>query len=245
MSSTSAEEEFRVVIFYDRIASVGPAMAAYSHLMRELEGTFATQLRLWRTDVASSPECNAEANGDIESARMVIMAFQRAHGGPNESREWSNGEGAGHYRCPVAAALGTAITSYPSRGIWNHILRGATAQIQMDIFLWVPHFVEPPAAAPPPAHPAGAGFRPLSLETRQEVGSGIRGALLYRVNRPEGGGAYWETVMTLGAKSVCRRFASELHARAWLAAADHPVPDPATFDLEELNGRFRSPSFVR
>jgi hypothetical protein len=220
-------------------------MAAYSHLTHELEGTFATELRLWRTDVANSPGFNSEAVDDIESARMVIMASQKTKPSPNPSWELSDGEGAGQSRCAVAAALGTAITSYPSRGIWNHILRGATSQIQMDIFLWVPHLVEPPAAREPLMHPVGGDIGPSSFAARQPIESGVRGARLFRVGRPEGGGPYWETEMTIGDKSVRRRFASELHARAWLAAADNAAPEPATFDLEELNGRFRSTSFVQ
>jgi hypothetical protein len=268
MSSKNAVEEFRVVIFFDRIASVGPAMVAYSHLIRELEGSFSTELRLWRTDVASSPEGSAEANGDIESARMVIMAFRRPQPVPGEFWEWSSGEGVGYSRSLVAAVLGTATTPHPSRGIWKHLLRGASKQIQMDIFLWIPELPassadierqtdgiapgkKPPAGAqklessPPFKRPASLGSRTSYSEMRQPIESGVRGAQLFRVTRPEDLSCYWETEMTLGSNSINRRFASELHARAWLASSDYLVPEPSSLDLEELNGRFRCPNLVQ
>ena len=241
-------------------------MVAHSHLVRKLEGTFKTELRLWRTDVASSPECRAESNHDIESASMVIMAFRRPEAVAGDSWEWRNVGGERHSHCPVAAALGTAITFYSSRGFWNHILHGATSEIQMDIFLWMPQLLpqspaasgsqtEPrgnsiPALSPntgnstPSTHPPGEGSCTSYPGARQPIESGVRDARLFRVARADGLGFYWETEMTLGAKSANRRFASELHARAWLASSGHPFPEPCSFDLEELNGRFRSPNLV-
>jgi hypothetical protein len=256
MQSKDAAEEFRVVIFYDRLGSVGPAMAAFSHLTRELEGRFPTGLRLWRIDVASLPECKAEANSDIESASMVIMAARRPQAGPRESADWAGDRGVGHSQRPVADPPGTAAMPFLSPGTWNHILRGATAQIQMDVFLWVPRLAQrtgaieftpaararggkAPGLAPTPGGPS------RSLGPRRPIDSGIRGARLYRVTRPDGRGSYWETEVTLGAEPVRRRFASELHARAWLAGADDPPPMPSALDLEELNGRFRSPCFIQ
>jgi hypothetical protein len=268
MSSKNAVEEFTVVIFYDRIASVGPAMAAYSHLIGELEESFSTELRLRRTDVASSPEGSAEANGDIESARMVIMAFRRPEPVPGELWEWSRGEGVGYSRSLVAAVLVTAATSHPSRGFWNHLLRGASKQIQMDIFLWMPQLLassadierqadgiapgkkpsagaQKPESSPPFKRPASSGSRTSFSEIRQPMESGVRGAQLFRVTRPEGLGCYWETEMTLGSNSINRRFASELHARAWLASSDYLPSESSSLDIEELNGRFRCPSLVQ
>ncbi len=68
----------------------------------------------------------------------------------------------------------------------------------------------------------------------------MRGTRLYRVTRPGGGGVYWVgTVMHRG-ELVQRRFAGELHARAWLTLATERRPSAIPFDLEELNGPFRA-----
>ena len=64
---------FPVVMLYDNYESVGKAMATYSQLTHELEGDFQPDLRIWRLDVALSPECSAEANRDIEAAEVIIM----------------------------------------------------------------------------------------------------------------------------------------------------------------------------
>ena len=65
MSSCNTAEKLNVVILYDRFTSVGRAMAAYSHLTRELESEFIPELRIWRVDVATLPECATQADEDI------------------------------------------------------------------------------------------------------------------------------------------------------------------------------------
>ncbi len=72
----------------------------------------------------------------------------------------------------------------------------------------------------------------------------MRGTRLYRVTHPGGGGVYWEATVTLHERLVHRRFASELHARAWLTIATERRPSATPFDLEELNGPFRAACVV-
>jgi hypothetical protein len=67
MWSCNTADKFNVVILYDCFTSVGRAMAAYLHLTRELENELTPELRIWRVDVATSPECATQANGDIEA----------------------------------------------------------------------------------------------------------------------------------------------------------------------------------
>lgn len=89
-----------------------------------------------------------------------------------------------------------------------------------------------PAAVPPPddAH-LPAGWRKLATR--------LRGTRLYQITSPAGG-TYWEAVVKLHDELVRRRFAAELHARAWLAAATDRTPTTTPFNLDELHGRFRA-----
>jgi hypothetical protein len=45
--------------------------------------------------------------------------------------------------------------------------------------------------------------------------------------------------MTLDGKRLQRRFASELHARAWLAVTGEPRQSAVPHDLEEIHGSIR------
>lgn len=95
----------------------------------------------------------------------------------------------------------------------------------------------------PPAAPPGSGANPgrSTLSERwRSLPTGLRGTRLYRVTQTGGGGVYWEAVVTLQDKPAQRRFASELHARAWLTLATERRPSALPFDLEELNGPFRA-----
>jgi hypothetical protein len=140
MSSCKTADKFDVVILYDHFASVGRAMAAYSHLTRELENEFSPELRVWRIDIATSPEFAAQADDDIKAAEMVIMAVRGNQPCPVGLQRWT--EGAVERGClPKHAliAIGEA-TDEPARsaGTWNSVLRSAAAQIQLDVFLWTP-----------------------------------------------------------------------------------------------------------
>ena len=140
MSSRNATDKFDVVILYDHFASVGRAMAAYSHLTRELENEFSPELRIWRIDVATLPEFAAQADDDIKAAAMVIIAVRGSQPCPVAFQRWT--EKAVERGClPKHAliAIGEAADEpAQSVGTWNSVLRSTAAQIQLDVFLWTP-----------------------------------------------------------------------------------------------------------
>lgn len=96
-----------------------------------------------------------------------------------------------------------------------------------------------------PVNPAGAGPAgpaaavPLPAGWRR-LATGLRGTRLYQVSSPLRTGLYWEAVMKLGGKLLHRRFAGELHARAWLSATREPRGSGIPFDLEEIHGPIRA-----
>ena len=102
-----------------------------------------------------------------------------------------------------------------------------------------PSPVSPPPANPPPDPQAGPGSS-TPADGWQSLDTGLRGTRLYRVTRAGGGGVYWEAAVILNEELVHRRFASELHARAWLSLATELSPSAIPFDLEEIHGRFRA-----
>ncbi|AOS43335.1 hypothetical protein Verru16b_00378 [Lacunisphaera limnophila] len=74
----------------------------------------------------------------------------------------------------------------------------------------------------------------------QRLSTGLRGTRLYRVALPGRMSVYWEAAMRLGGKLLHRRFAGELHARAWLSASTEPRESGIPFDLEEIHGPLRT-----
>lgn len=101
-----------------------------------------------------------------------------------------------------------------------------------------PSPVTPPPAAPPESG-ANSGRSKLS-EGWRSLPTGKRGTRLYRVTQPGGGGVHWVAEVKHRGEPVQRRFAGELHARAWLTLATERRPSAIPFDLEELNGPFRA-----
>ena len=104
-------------------------------------------------------------------------------------------------------------------------------------------FPQPSPVTPPPAAPPGSGANPgrsTLSECWRSLPTGLRGTRLYRVTLPGGGGVYWTAAATLHGQPAQRRFASELHARAWLTLVTERRPSALPFDLEELNGPFRA-----
>jgi hypothetical protein len=89
-----------------------------------------------------------------------------------------------------------------------------------------------PSGQPAPQRRARlpAGWRQLATR--------LRGTRLYQITRATGG-VYWEAGVKLHDEFVRRRFAAELHARAWLALATDHTPTATPFNLEELHGHFR------
>ena len=92
-------------------------------------------------------------------------------------------------------------------------------------------------SGPSTRSPLTEGWRPPSIDPI--------GAQLFRVKRCDDGGIYWEVEVVLNGDPVRRRFAHELHARAWLAFAIEPCVPPDSLDLEELNGPFSAPFFAQ
>jgi hypothetical protein len=66
-----------------------------------------------------------------------------------------------------------------------------------------------------------------------------RGRKLYEVSLPGRSVVYWEAEMILDGKRLQRRFASEPHARAWLAITKEPRRSAIPGDLEEIHGPIR------
>jgi hypothetical protein len=138
MSSCENTDKFNVVILYDHVASVGRAMAAYACLTRELENEITPELRIWRIDIATLPECAAQADDDIRAAEMVIMAVRGNQPCPAGFHRWSE-ETAGYLGLAQRAliALVDAVDE-PARsaGTWHCMIRKIVEQIQLDVFLW-------------------------------------------------------------------------------------------------------------
>jgi hypothetical protein len=72
----------------------------------------------------------------------------------------------------------------------------------------------------------------------RKLSTGLRGAWLYVVTL-HNGGAYWLVEVMHDGAELRRRFASELHARAWLKDLIGPATTPASFDWEEMNAPLR------
>ena len=105
----------------------------------------------------------------------------------------------------------------------------------------------PSDASPGDGEESGADIRdnghPGLPEGWRRLPTGLRGARLYRIVA-HGGETYWQAEMALNGMAQRRRFASELHARWWLAALDEPRLAPSISDWEELNAPW-SADFVR
>jgi len=105
----------------------------------------------------------------------------------------------------------------------------------------------PSDASPGDGEESGADFRDSGHQGLPEgwrrLPTGLRGARLYRIVA-HGGEAYWQAEMALNGVAQSRCFASELHARWWIAALDEPRLAPNISDWEELNEPMRA-GFVR
>jgi hypothetical protein len=79
----------------------------------------------------------------------------------------------------------------------------------------------------------------------QRLATGLRGTWLYQINLSGGGAVHWVAEMMLNGKVLKRRFAAELHARAWLTIVCEPRSSTIPFDLEEFNEAFRAAALLR
>ena len=105
-----------------------------------------------------------------------------------------------------------------------------------DPFTSMTTAVEPRAADAGPDLPANP---PLPVGWRR-LATGLRGTWLYEVSPPGRSGVHWVAEMVLNGKLLSRRFAGELQARGWLTTVIEPRSSAVPFDLEELNGPFRT-----
>lgn len=74
----------------------------------------------------------------------------------------------------------------------------------------------------------------------RRIATGIPDTRLYQVTLPGRPGVYWEAAMKIDGKLMHRRFAGELHARAWLSASVEPPHSGIPFDLEDIHGPLRT-----
>ena len=80
-----------------------------------------------------------------------------------------------------------------------------------------------------------AARRRNPLERWRRLASGLRGVRLFHVTLAASGKYFWETECVLNGRLVCRRFASELHARAWLSVATQPLAATSSVERDELD----------
>ena len=73
------------------------------------------------------------------------------------------------------------------------------------------------------------------LERWRRLATGLRGVRLFKVTLPSAGRVFWEAECTLNGADVCRRFASELHARAWLSVATQSRMTLSSVEKQELD----------
>ena len=139
MSSFLPAEAFNIVVLYERSDLLGKAMATCCHLRRELDNEFTSDLRVWRIDVATSPEFSAEASRDIAAAEIIILGVSGNQHCPPEFRRWTEtatGPGGSH-RAVIAIVEG-ADEPAAAGETWNSVLRGSATQIHPEIFVCEP-----------------------------------------------------------------------------------------------------------
>ena len=92
---------------------------------------------------------------------------------------------------------------------------------------------------------AAAGRKDFLPVGWRRLATGLRGVRLYAIAPPLGGAAYWFVEVMRDGAQLNRRFASEIHARAWLIELLAPDRKTQSFDWEELNNPFRMATMVR
>lgn len=74
----------------------------------------------------------------------------------------------------------------------------------------------------------------------REIPIQTEGARLFNITPAAGVTAYWRAELILNGREHVRRFASEAHARWWLAALEEPRAVPSIYDYEERASSLRS-----
>ena len=72
------------------------------------------------------------------------------------------------------------------------------------------------------------------LEHWRRLATGLRGVRLFRITVVTDGKIFWEAGCKLNRDWVSRRFASELHARAWLSVAAQSHVALSSVEVQEL-----------
>lgn len=97
--------------------------------------------------------------------------------------------------------------------------------------------VSAPAGTVTPMQPDSDAIKRRSrlLERWRRLATGLRGVRLFQVTLPAAGQVFWEAECTLNGAGVSRRFASELHARAWLSVATQSRMSFSSVEKQELH----------
>ena len=83
--------------------------------------------------------------------------------------------------------------------------------------------------------PGSSNRRSRLYERWRRLATGLRGVRLFLVRLHAEGQVFWEAECTLNGAGVSRRFASELHARAWLSVATQSRMALSTVEKQELH----------
>lgn len=81
-------------------------------------------------------------------------------------------------------------------------------------------------------------------EKWRRLATGTHDTRLYHVAANASGGVFWQAECRLNDKWIWNRFASELHARAWLWMAIQPPTELSAVELEEVNRPCSTPGFA-
>lgn len=138
ITSASSSESFPVVILYDHLDSIGKAMSTYAQLTQEIETDFEPDLRIWRLDVALSPEFSREANRDIEAAEVIIMTVHGNEPCPPQFLHWKAGTGEHDgvpHRAIIAIMESSRQETLPGMETWSTVLRGVGTEIHPELFV--------------------------------------------------------------------------------------------------------------
>lgn len=82
------------------------------------------------------------------------------------------------------------------------------------------------------------------VERWRRLATGLRGVRLFQITAAAGNKLFWQAECMLQGGWVCRRFASELHARAWLSVANQPRASVSSVEREELSRPFSGSCFA-
>lgn len=135
MDTCETVEKFPVVMLYDHFSSVGAALTTYSYLACELQSECRPELRVWRMDVATSPEFSAEANDDIAAAEVIIMSVQGNPPWPAAFLPWKAGTGGGAPHA-IIVLIDSLNGPAAANDRWNSALRSGATQIHPEVFVY-------------------------------------------------------------------------------------------------------------